>query len=107
MAVQSAIRNARLAAHAAPYAVSSGRRTTSTGSSQARLVATVARVAIVLLTGAMALRQMGLANDIINLAFGLIVGAAAVAVAIAFGIGGRDLAARQLENWSRKAEPED
>lgn len=79
----------------------------STGSSQARLVATVARVAIVLLTGAMALRQMGLANDIINLAFGLIVGAAAVAVAIAFGIGGRDLAARQLDNWSRKAETKD
>ena len=28
--------------------------------------------------------------------------AAAVAAAIAFGMGGRDLAARQLESWSAK-----
>ena len=48
----------------------------------------------------MALRHMGLANEIINLAFGLILGSAAVAVAIAFGLGGRDVAARQLAQWS-------
>ena len=51
------------------------------------------------LTAAMALRQMGFANEIVNLAFGLLLGAVAVAVAIAFGVGGRDVAARQLESW--------
>jgi hypothetical protein len=47
----------------------------------------------------MALRQMEVAEDIINMAFGLILGAAAVAAAIAFGMGGRDLARQELERW--------
>jgi hypothetical protein len=47
---------------------------------------------------------MGLANEIITLAFGLLLGAIAVAVAIAFGIGGRALAAETLSGWRRKME---
>jgi hypothetical protein len=67
--------------------------------SQAPLLAVAARVSILVLAGAMALRQMGLANEIITLAFGLLLGAISVAVAIAFGIGGRDLAAETLSGW--------
>ncbi len=70
------------------------------GSSQAGLLALAARVSIMVLAGAMALRQMGLANEIISLAFGLLFGAVAVAVAIAFGIGGREIAAHKLEEWT-------
>jgi hypothetical protein len=33
------------------------------------------------------------------LAFGLLLGAVAVAVAVAFGLGGRDIAAKELEKW--------
>ncbi|MFQ5847438.1 MAG: mechanosensitive ion channel [Candidatus Methylomirabilales bacterium] len=66
---------------------------------QAGLLALAARLSIAVLAGAMALRQMGLANEIINLAFGLLLGAVAVAVAIAFGLGGRDIAARELGAW--------
>ena len=73
----------------------------ASGTAQAGLLATVTRVSVLALTGAMALRHMGLANEIISLAFGLILGAAAVAVAIAFGLGGRDVAARQLAEWSQ------
>jgi hypothetical protein len=47
----------------------------------------------------MALQQMGVAPDIVNLAFGLLLGAIAVAIAIAFGLGGRDVAADQLREW--------
>ena len=47
----------------------------------------------------MGLRTMGIANDIVNLAFGLLLGAIAVAVALAFGLGSRDVAARQVESW--------
>jgi hypothetical protein len=66
---------------------------------QAGLLALAARAAILVLAGAMALREMGLANEIINLAFGLLLGAIAVAVALAFGLGGREAAARQLGGW--------
>jgi hypothetical protein len=50
----------------------------------------------------MALRQMELANDIVNIAFGLVIGSVAVAVALAFGLGGRDSAARLLNDWREK-----
>lgn len=62
----------------------------------------VVRWAVLLLSGAMALRQMGLAEDIINLAFGLLLGAVAVAAAIAFGLGAREAAAREVEAWLQK-----
>lgn len=63
-------------------------------------LATVARVAILIFTGAMALRQMGLADDIVNLAFGLSLGALAVSAAIAFGVGGIDFAKRVLSRFN-------
>jgi hypothetical protein len=65
----------------------------------ARRLALAARIVILALASAMALRQTGVANDIVNLAFGLTLGAAAVAFALAFGLGGRDTAARTLEEW--------
>jgi hypothetical protein len=69
------------------------------GSAQAGLLSLAARVSILVLAGAMALRQMGLANEIVNLAFALLLGAVAVAAALAFGFGGREIAARKLAQW--------
>ena len=71
----------------------------ASGANQAGLLALAARVSIIVLAGAMALRQMGLADDIINLAFGLLLGSIAVAVALAFGLGAREIAARELGEW--------
>ncbi len=71
----------------------------SSGTSQASLLAQTARIAIIALVGAMALQQMGIAPDIVNLAFGLLLGAIAVAIAIAFGLGGREIAAEQIREW--------
>jgi hypothetical protein len=71
----------------------------ASGAAQAGLLALAARVSIIVLAGAMALRQMGLADDIINMAFGLLLGAIAVAVALAFGLGAREIAARELAEW--------
>ncbi len=73
----------------------------SSGAKQAGMLANVARVAIVVLASAMALQRMGLASEIIELTFGLTLGAVAVAAAIAFGIAGRDPAARVLERWGK------
>jgi hypothetical protein len=69
----------------------------TSGAAQARLLAITARVAIIVLAGAMALRQMGVAADIINLAFGLLLGAIAVAAALAVGLGARRVAGREVE----------
>jgi len=71
----------------------------ATSTTQANLLALSARIAIIILAAAIGLRQMGLANEIINIAFGLLFGAIAVAVAIALGLGGREIAARELEGW--------
>ena len=61
----------------------------------------IARVAILGLVIAMGLRAMGIADDIVNLAFGLVLGAVAVATALAFGLGGRDAAGRVADRWAR------
>lgn len=68
------------------------------GSPQARSLALLARGSILGLAGAMALQQMGLAEPIINLAFGILLGAVGLAVAIAFGLGGKDVAAQLLRD---------
>ena len=72
---------------------------TSSGSHQSRILGQTARIAIIALVSAMALQQMGIASDIVNLAFGLLLGAIAVAIALAFGLGSRDIAAAQLREW--------
>lgn len=69
------------------------------GGRQARILAQAARIAIIAFVSAMALQQMGIATNIVSLAFGLLLGAIAVAIAIAFGLGGREVAAEQLREW--------
>ncbi|MEC4815006.1 MAG: mechanosensitive ion channel [Scytonema sp. PMC 1069.18] len=72
---------------------------TSSGNSQARTLGQVARIAIIALVSAMALQQIGVASSIVNLAFGLLLGAIAVAIALAFGLGARDIARTQVQEW--------
>ncbi len=71
----------------------------SSGSGTSKLLAQTARIAIIVFVGAMALQMMGIASDIVNLAFGLLLGAIAVAVAISFGLGGRDIAAEEIRSF--------
>jgi hypothetical protein len=70
----------------------------ASGVVQANLLATVAQVLILIFASSIALSRMGLANDIINLAFGLTIGSVAVATALAFGLGGRDVASGILQD---------
>jgi hypothetical protein len=62
-------------------------------------LAKVARLAILGVVIAMGLRAMGIADDIVNLAFGLTFGAVAVAVALSFGLGGREAAGKLMDHW--------
>ncbi|BDA74205.1 TM helix repeat-containing protein [Rivularia sp. IAM M-261] len=71
----------------------------STGNAQARILGQVARISIITLVSAMALQQIGVAPDIVNLAFGLLLGAIAIAISLAFGLGGRDIARSQVQEW--------
>jgi Conserved TM helix len=71
----------------------------SSGTQQSQVLGQIARLAIIVFVGAMALQQMGIASSIVNLAFGLLLGAIAVAAAISFGLGGRDVASEQLRDW--------
>ncbi len=64
----------------------------------ARVLAFVAKVSILTLTGAMALGQLGVGEEIIRMAFTLILGALAVAFAVAFGVGGRETAGKIVHN---------
>ncbi|MEG4072955.1 mechanosensitive ion channel [Microcoleus sp. Pol14C2] len=68
----------------------------SSGTRQARLLGQAARIAIIAFVSALALQQMGIGSDIVNLAFGLLLGAIAVGIALAFGLGGREIAADQI-----------
>ena len=75
------------------------------GTGEGSFAQTIVRYAIIALFTAIGLTFMGLADAIVQMAFGLILGSAAVAAAIAFGLGGRDAAARTLERWADVAPP--
>jgi hypothetical protein len=70
------------------------------GTGEGSYAETIVRYAIIALFTAIGLTFMGLADQIVMLAFGLILGSAAIACALAFGLGGRDAAARVLDRWS-------
>ena len=75
------------------------------GTGEGGYAQTIVRYAIIALFTAIGLTFMGLADQIVILAFGLILGSAAVATALAFGLGGRDAAARTLEQWVEREPP--
>lgn len=59
----------------------------------------VAKAVVVLISVFMALQQVGVAADIVTTAFTLILGAAALAVALAFGLGNTTLAGELTRHW--------
>jgi hypothetical protein len=63
------------------------------------LLATLTQGAILGFAVLVALHQIGIAPDLIRILFAAIVGAIAVAFALAFGLGGRDVAAQITQGW--------
>ena len=77
------------------------------GAAQERpFLANLAKAAIVVFALAVALQNLGIANEIVALAFGLLLGSIAVAAAIAFGIGSKEIAGREAEAWVKKIKGE-
>ena len=71
-----------------------------------RWLGNLVRILIMGLVIAMGLRAMGIADSIVNLAFGLTLGSVAIAFALAFGLGGRQPAERLLSDLLDKAKTE-
>lgn len=69
--------------------------------------AVIAKIAIFAVGAFMVLNQLGIATEIVNAAFILVLAALAVAFAIAFGIGGREFASNALKKLEEKAEKKD
>lgn len=65
---------------------------------------TIVRYGTLVLFVAMGLQYMGIADSIINLAFGALVVGGALAAALAYGLGGRDAASRSLQKLERQAK---
>jgi hypothetical protein len=62
-----------------------------------RVVATAAPILVMTIATFMILEQLKIAHDIVVTTYTLVLGAVALASALAFGLGGRDVAARMLE----------
>lgn len=68
------------------------------------LLAGAVRYGILVLAIFMALDQLQLAQNIVHATFTIVLGASAVAFALAFGLGGREFAAKQLEKLNQKID---
>ncbi|CAA0172078.1 mechanosensitive ion channel [Tenacibaculum maritimum] len=62
-----------------------------------KFIASIIKTAILAIFLAIGLRRMGIANDIINLAFGITLGTVALTIVLSFGLGGREAAGKQME----------
>ena len=72
------------------------------GFNQANFIGRMAQFAIIIFAAAIALREIGVANEIINLAFGILLAAVGLAVALAFGLGTQKIAERELDGFLTK-----
>jgi hypothetical protein len=74
------------------------------GFSNPETLANISRTAVWAFAIVVAINQLGIATNLINTLFTGFVGALAIALGLAFGLGGRDLASRTLENWYDQAQ---
>jgi hypothetical protein len=74
--------------------------------SYSRTLAAIAKYTIFAITVFMALDQLGVAHSIVNAAFILILGGLALAFGLAFGLGGKEFAAKYLGKLDDKVDKE-
>jgi small-conductance mechanosensitive channel len=69
-------------------------------------LARVARASVIILAVFMALQELGVATQIVTTAFAILFGAVALALALAFGLGNRDLAGEITRAWYERYRAE-
>ncbi|MEV5407110.1 hypothetical protein AB0L20_31835, partial [Streptomyces albidoflavus] len=77
--------------------------TTQAGLGNPDLLATVANVMVWAFAIVIAVNQIGVAETLVNTLFMAVVGAVAIALGLAFGLGGKDTAAKIVEDWYSKS----
>jgi len=78
--------------------------TAESGLGNPNLLATIARVAVWGFAIVIAVNQIGIATAIVNTLFMGLIGAVGLALALAFGLGGRETAARIVEGWYQSGQ---
>lgn len=78
--------------------------TAQAGLGNSDLIANIARVAVMAFAVVIAVNQLGIGVQIVNTLFTAIVGALALALGLAFGLGGRDTAAQIIETSYQKGQ---
>jgi hypothetical protein len=71
-----------------------------------RLAATALPVLVMAIAVFMILNQLEIASDIVTITYAALMGAVALGMALAFGLGGRDVASRMLEDAYRRGQDE-
>lgn len=71
----------------------------NSGTNQANFMGRMAQIAIVVFAAAIALREIGIANEIVNLAFGILIAAVGLAIALSFGLGTTKIAERETDQF--------
>jgi hypothetical protein len=75
------------------------------GMSSGRLLAGVTHAALLVLFGAMALEHLGLGRQVVLITYTILFGGVVLALALSFGLAGRDVARELLERATRRGEP--
>jgi hypothetical protein len=69
-------------------------------------LARVGRIGVIVLAVFMALQELGIATDIVTTAFAILFGAVALALALSFGLGNRELAGELTRTWYERYRAE-
>ncbi|MBY0490972.1 MAG: hypothetical protein K2R93_14105 [Gemmatimonadaceae bacterium] len=69
-------------------------------------LARTGRAGVIVLAVFMALQELGIATDIVTTAFAILFGAVALALALSFGLGNRELAAEITRDWYERYQAE-
>ena len=70
------------------------------------MYAAVSRWSIIIFAGTISLRELGIATLLVTTTFNIVLGGVCLALALAFGLGGRDAAARYLDEWRKRHNEE-
>jgi hypothetical protein len=74
------------------------------GFSNAPLLGRLVEVAVIIFAVVIAINQVGIAANLVNILFIGVVGALSLAFGLAFGLGGRDVAGRLTEQWYSQSQ---